>query len=152
MTYIISLIILGLLLMLVELLLVPGVGVAGFASLASLAAACWYAFAKISVRAGWITVAVVIFILLLFLVWILRAKTWKRFEQKSVIDARTNVEVESVKVGDRGVTTTRLAPMGMARIGGVQLEVKSCDNSLVDPSSEIEVVAIENNTVSVKTI
>lgn len=152
MTYIISLIILGLLLMLVELLLVPGVGVAGFASLASFAAACWYAFAKISVQAGWITIAVVIAILLLFLVWILRAKTWKRFEQKSVIDAKANAEVEAVKVGDRGTTLTRLAPMGTARISGVQLEVKSCDNSLVSPGAEIEVVSVENNTVSVKTI
>ena len=43
----VGLVIVGILLMLVELLLVPGVGVAGFLGLASLVAACWYTFACI---------------------------------------------------------------------------------------------------------
>ena len=49
----ISLILAGIIFMLVEMLLVPGVGVAGFFSLISLGAACWYTFDYISPCAGW---------------------------------------------------------------------------------------------------
>ena len=40
----VGLLIAGLVFMFVEMLLVPGVGVAGFFSLAAFAAACWYTF------------------------------------------------------------------------------------------------------------
>ena len=65
---VVTLIVLGIILMLVEMLLVPGVGVAGFLSLGSLVAACWYAFADISTAAGWWTLlaAVVVLAVLLF--------------------------------------------------------------------------------------
>ena len=48
-----SLILAGIIFMLVEMLLIPGVGIAGIFSLISLGAACWYSFDFISPSAGW---------------------------------------------------------------------------------------------------
>ena len=56
-----------------------------------------------------------------------------------------------LKVGDRGVTLSRLAPMGKVDFGGRTYEAKSLD-SFVDPRKEVEVVGFENFNVIVRTI
>ena len=74
-----SLILAGIIFMLVEMLLVPGVGIAGIFSLISLGAACWYSFDFISPSAGWWVTATVLLMMVVMITVILRSKTWKRF-------------------------------------------------------------------------
>ncbi|MCQ2173535.1 MAG: hypothetical protein MJY61_00195 [Bacteroidales bacterium] len=146
----VSLILLGIVLMLIEMLLIPGVGIAGFLSLASMGASCWYAFTYCGRTAGIITVAVVVLSLLAMLMVILREKTWKKFELGTEIDSKVNGEVSSLLPGERGKTLTRLAPMGSAQFVKGTFEVKSHDNSMVSPGVEVEVLKIEDNKVIVK--
>ena len=147
-----TLIFVGILLMLIEMLLIPGVGIAGFMSLASLVASCWYAFTHIGRGAGFITTGVVLILLAVSLVFILRAKTWKRFELKTEVDSKVNRAPEKVVVGQTGETLTRLAPMGTAMFGELSCEVKSHDNTMVAPGTPVEVLRIEDNKVIVKPI
>ncbi|MBQ9660318.1 MAG: nodulation efficiency protein D (NfeD) [Bacteroidales bacterium] len=149
---VVSLIVLGIILMLVEMLLIPGVGVAGFLSLGSLVAACWYAFADISPAAGWWTLLVSVVVLAVLLFFALRAKTWKRFELRTEVTSRVGTEAEKVHVGDRGIAFTRLAPLGTGRFGTVSCEVKSHDNTMVAAGTPVEVVAIEENKPVVKPV
>ena len=85
-----ALIIAGILLMFVEFLLVPGVGVAGVFSLLSLGAACWYTFYCIGYSAGWWVTSVVLALLLVFLFIILRTKTWKKLELNTDVTSKVN--------------------------------------------------------------
>lgn len=147
-----SLIFFGILLMLIELLLIPGVGVAGFLSLASLVGSCVYAFMYIGAAAGVTTTVVVICLLAATFIYILRAKTWKKFETDTVIDSKVNEEGSKVNLGDKGLATTRLAPMGSARFGDTGCEVKSEDNSMIAAGTAIEVTRIEDNKILVKPI
>ncbi|MBR5076330.1 MAG: serine protease [Bacteroidales bacterium] len=149
---VVTLLVLGVILMLVEMLLIPGIGVAGFLSLGSLGAACWYAFTAISTTAGWWTSLAAVLLLGVMVFFILRAKTWRRFELKTEVTSHTGAEAELVKVGDRGVAFTRLAPMGTGRFGAVSCEVKSHDNTMVAAGTPVEVVAIEENKPIVKPI
>ena len=148
----ISLILAGIIFMLVEMLLVPGVGVAGFFSLISLGAACWYTFDYISPCAGWWVTAVVLILLVVIVVIILRGKTWKRFELKTDVTSRVNTESSRLHPGDRGIAQTRLAPRGTGRFGSVECEVKSADNSMVAAGTQVEIVEIVDNQVIVKTV
>jgi len=152
MEIIISLIILGVLLMFVEMLLIPGVGVAGILSFASFVGACAYAFVKMNDTTGWIVTGIVSVVLVIFIIIILRGKTWKRFELKTEIDAKATDNQQKASVGMKGETITRLAPMGSARFDSLTLEVKSFDSELIDPYTKIEVVSIENDTILVKQI
>ena len=147
-----ALIFVGILLMLIEMLLVPGVGVAGFLGLTSLAGACVYAFLRVSTPAGLVVTIIVLVLLLVMLYFILREKTWKRFELSTEIDSRVGEEVSAVKVGDQGIALTRLAPMGTAKFGNVTCEVKSEDNSMTAAQTPIEVTAVEDNKILVKTL
>ena len=147
---VVSLLVLGIILMLVEMMLIPGVGVAGFLSLGSLVAACWYAFAEISTAAGWWTLLAAVLLLAVLLFFALRAKTWKRFELQEVIAEPAATGLAFVP-GDHGVTVTRLAPMGMARINSRSVEVTS-EEGMLDPGIEIEVTRVEGNKIFVKHI
>jgi len=147
-----TLILFGIIFILVELLFIPGVGVAGLLGLASLAYACVYTFNNFGNTAGiWMTVIISIAVLFL-IIYALRAKTWKRLELNTEIKDKLNTDADKVKVGDKGITITRLAPRGTAKFGEMSTEVKSADNSLVDPATEIEIVALDNNEIIVKPI
>ena len=147
-----SLIFLGILLMLIEMLLIPGVGVAGVLSLASLTASCWYAFSHMGTKAGIIATLIVICLLIVMLVYILREKTWKRFELQTEIQSRTNDDPDKVTVGQQGQTLTRLAPIGTARFDGLSCEVKSADGNMIGPGVQVEITSIEENKIFVKPI
>lgn len=147
-----GLVLLGVILMLVEMLLVFGIGVAGILSFVSFGAACWYTFAFIGPTEGWWVTSIVLLLLVVMVAVILRGRTWKRFELKTEIDSKVNEDSSLVKVGDKGIAHTRLAPMGTGKFGDVTTEVKSANNTLLDAGTKIEIVEITDNQVLVKPI
>ena len=146
---IITLILVGLVLMFAEILLIPGVGVAGVLGLLSMGGSCYYAFSEFGNFTGGVATAVDTVLLVGLTIWVLRAKTWKRLTLDTNINAKAVVPEVSVAVGDRGRAATRLAPMGMARFADSSLEVTSMEG-IVDSGVEVEVVAIEDNKIFVK--
>ena len=149
---IISLIVVGLILILAEILLIPGVGVAGILGLLSLGGSCFYAFHEFGNAVGTIVTVVNAVLLLVTLIYVLRAKTWKRMSLDTNIDAKA-VEDESsyVCLGDKGVAVTRLAPMGTVRFGDRVAEVKAIEG-IIDPGTEVEVAMIEDKRIYVSTV
>ena len=145
-----SLILLGAVLVLVELLIIPGVGFAGVAGLLSLIGACWYSFAYVSTVTGYWVTSCVLASILVMMFFILRAKTWKRFELEEKITSKVNVEADRLRVGDCGVAQTRLAPMGTGKFAACTCEVKSADNSMIAAGTGIEVVDTEDHKILVK--
>ena len=141
-------IIVGLLLLFAEILIIPGVGVAGILGLLSLAGSCVYAFLEIGNTAGIIVTAVLSVLLVALTVYVLRAKTWKRVSLSTNIESKAVAEV-TVSVGDEGKTLTRLAPMGQALIGEDPVEVKALEG-MIDPDMDIVVVMIDDNKIYVK--
>ena len=145
---VISLIIIGLLLVFAEILIIPGVGVAGVLGIAAMAGSCVYAFLEISQTAGIIVTAVNAVLLVFITIWVLRAKTWQRLALATNIDSKAVVPETEVVPGAIGVTITRLAPMGTARFGDLRLEVTAREG-MIDPGVEVEVVEVDGIKVYV---
>lgn len=146
---IVALIIIGLVLLLAEILLIPGVGFAGILGVLSMGGSCYIAFHDYGTTTGLIVLAIIILILILFLIWVLRAKTWERMSLKTNITSKAVVPEVSVTVGDKGKAVTRLAPMGNARFGDHLIEVTSM-GGIINTGEEVEVVMLEDNKVFVK--
>ena len=147
---VITLIILGLLLLFAEILIIPGVGVAGILGLLSMCGSCVYAFMEIGKTAGIVVTAVNVVMMLLLTIWVLRAKTWQRLALNTNIDTKAVVPEVNVVPGAKGVSITRLAPMGMVRFGDMKLEVTAREG-IIDPGVEVEVVEVEGIKVYVTT-
>ena len=148
---VISLIIIGLLLVFAEILIIPGVGVAGILGLAAMAGSCVYAFMEMGQTAGIVITAVNSVLLVLITIWVLRAKTWQRLALQTNIDAKAIVPEADVVPGTVGVTVTRLAPMGTARFGDLRLEVTAREG-MIDPGVEVEVVEVDGIKVYVAAV
>ena len=148
---VISLIIIGLLLMFAEILIIPGVGIAGILGVAAMAGSCVYAFLEIGQTAGVIVTAVNAVLLVVISIWVLRAKTWERLALATNIDSKAIVPEAEVVPGTVGVTVTRLAPMGTARFGDLRLEVTAREG-IIDPGVEVEVVEVDGIKVYVSAV
>ena len=146
-----SLSILGLLLIIAEIILIPGIFVAGTLGLVSIGAACWLAFDGIGPDAGYITIAANAVLAVVCAVLSLRSKTWKRLSLHTEIDSRTDTRPEDkgIAVGSQGTTITRLAPMGKVLFGDTTVEC-SARNGIIDPGQQVEVILIDDNKIFVK--
>ena len=143
-------ILVGLVLIFAEVLLVPGVGIAGILGLLSLGGSCFYAFTQIGATAGTIVTVVNVVLVIAFTIWILRAKTWRKMTLHTEIQSKAVPTESSVlSVGDKGKTVTRLAPMGTVRFGGNAVEVKAIEG-MIDPDVIVRVVLIEDNKIYVE--
>ena len=150
MGFTIVLILVGLVLIFAEILPIPGVGVAGILGLLSMGGSCFYAFHEMGTTTGIIITVINALLIVGLTVWVLRAKTWKRFTLDTNIDSKAfSLEGAKIPIGDRGRTITRLAPMGTARFGEDTYEVKALEG-MVDPGTDVEIVLIEDNKIYVE--
>ena len=146
---IISLIIVGLVLMFAEIMIIPGVGIAGILGVAAMGGSCYYAFHEYGTTAGYITLASIVLLMIILIVWSLRSKTWKKMALDTNITSKAVVPETEVKVGDKGVSVTRLAPMGKARFGTDVLEVTALEGMIAN-GKDLEVAMLDGQKIYVK--
>ena len=143
-------IIIGLIFLALEILVIPGVGVAGVIGFILIAIGVWQAYAAHGLLAGHLVLSGTFIFTVLTLVLSLRGKTWRRLALSTAIDSKVNViDPELIKPGDTGKTVSRLAPMGKAQINGEFFEV-STNGDFIDPKTEVIVLKIEHNKIIVK--
>ena len=152
MFYIVLLTVLGVLFLIAELLLLPGVSVGTSLALVCYGSAIYLAFNNFGVTTGIIVLAIVLVLSLITTILALRAKTWRKLALQQEIDS-TSMENPSKKVavGSTGITISRLSPMGKIEIDGELHEAKSLD-SYIEQRKRVEVVGFENFTIIVKSI
>lgn len=153
MFFIVILVLFGLLFLIAEIVLLPGVSIGAVLSLVCYGSAIYMAFRDYGPLAGVVVVLAIVVLSVVTTFFSLRAKTWQRFSlrQKITSSSVPTPAQQDVKIGDRGVTLSRLCPMGKVRFGEKIVEAKSLD-AYVDPRTEVEVVAFENSNVIVKII
>ncbi len=153
MFWIAFLILMGLLFLLAEVLVLPGLSVGAILAVVCYGGAIYMTFSGYGTLAGSVVIGVIIIASILLTIWAMRSKTWRRLSLNQQIDSVSNVtpQEDAVQIGDRGVAISRLSPMGKVTINGKIYEAKSTD-VYIDQKSEIEVVAFENSNVIVKRV
>ena len=137
-------------LFLVELFVVPGISIAGILAGVCAVLGNYYAFAHVGIGAGILTLAVTAAASIGSLVWFMRSKTLDKLSLKTDIDGQVDRSAEqSVRPGDTGRTTTRLALIGYADINGRIVEVKSTGEFL-DEHTPVRVARVVDGTVLVE--
>lgn len=136
-----------------ELILLPGLSVAGIGAVIAYGVAIYLGFSRYDTSGGIITIGAALALSVAATIISLRAKTWQRLSLKNEIDSTSQPLPENeVNIGDQGTTVTRLAPMGKIAIGENTYEAKSLGDLYVDPNKKIEVVGFENFSVVVKVV
>jgi membrane-bound ClpP family serine protease len=146
------LVLLGVVLLIVEFMLIPGISIAGVGCFISFAFSVFLSFRYFGLVGGFVTLAVIVILVPILLYLIFRSRTIKKMMLSSDIDGKVKtVDDQLVHPGDNGITVGRLAPGGKVRINGSAVEARSL-GQYIDPGTQITVVKIEGNIVIVKPI
>ncbi len=151
-TAVILLILIGLALILVEFLVLPGTNIAGIVGILLLIGGIYFSYKDIGVPTAHFVLGATLLLMVGSIVLALRSKTWNKLSLNESIDGKVeNILAGSVKPGDRGETLTRLAPMGSVLVNEQSFEARA-GHHFLDPHTPVEVVKIEGNVLEVKPI
>ncbi len=147
---IILIILLGLFLLVLEFFVFPGVTVAGIGGFLFTAGGVYLVYAKYGGPVGNLALVLTLIVAIGILVMSFRSKTWNRLMLHSNIEGQVStVEENKVKVGDEGVTVTRLNPIGKVRVNEEVVEGR-CPGHFVNENTPIIVQKVYKTYIIVK--
>jgi len=139
----------GLALLTLEIVALPG-GIAGGIGILMLTFGIWWTYSKYGNTAGTCVLVGCVVLTIVFLAFLLKSKTWKRFSLNEESNSKVNqIDAKAILVGAHGKTVARLAPTGKAIIDGEMVEVHAI-NKFIDQDKPIEVVAVDGYRIDVK--
>lgn len=149
---VIALLLLGILLLLLEIVFVPGTTIVGVGGVVLMAIGIYLAYG-LGGNVGHITLLSSLALILLALGVMLKARTWEKLALKDAITSRSPANVRDVVLseGDRGITVGRLNPVGKATFGDHIVEVYTIGD-LIGPETEVEVVKVQGDRVQVRAV
>ncbi len=149
---IIILIIIGLTLIVVEIIFIPGTTIVGIIGLACIILGLVFTFNNYGNTIGWSATGGTAIFSIAVLVYAFRSGAWSKFALKDSIDSKVNQDKPiNVQVGDEGVAHSALRPIGKGEFDNVELEVRSL-GELIPTNSKIRVIKIDNRKIFVEPI
>ena len=137
-------------LIIVELVFIPGFGVAGILSIGCVGVAIFLSYSNFAPVVGHIVAGLSVVMFVSVLTFALKSGTWSRVSLQETISATVNDNpFEGVAVGDCAVTVSRLAPMGKVVLNQRHFEAKSM-SSYIDEGQEVVIVGFEDSYLIVK--
>ena len=151
-TGIILLLLLGLLFLILEILVLPGTTLLGFAGGILMLIGVWMSFSLYGLTTGLYVLGGSSAVTIAAVVMAFRAGTWNRFTLHKKLTGQVNTFDQKVlAVGTIGIAVSRLAPMGKGEFNGEYYEVTT-NGEFVDATTKITIVAVSKNQIIVKPI
>ncbi len=144
------LILVAIALILLEIFLLPGITVAGIGGGLFAMGGVIYAY-TVSPTIGHITLVSSIVVFSAAFAWLLRSKSFNKVALHTDVDSKLTSSRElGIEVGDEGITLSRLAPIGKARIKDITVEAKSI-GEFIDEETPVVVMRVDGYNVLVTT-
>ncbi len=145
-----SLIVIGLLLLVVEILFVPGTTLVGLLGFILVIVGTSLSFSWFGNRIGWMTVGASGVLSAIAVYLSFRSKLWFRFALRSTSEGTaTEVVSGKVVVGEQGKALSSLRPVGKAEFASGVFEVKT-SGTYAEAGSIVSVVRVEDNQIIVE--
>lgn len=146
---IILLIVLGIVLLVLEILVVPG-GLLGIIAFGMIGFGVYSIYSDYGTTAGHIGLVVSVTASISAVYFSLKSNAWKKITLTDAIDGKMNtIDETMVKVGDVGTAISDLRPMGTALFNDEKFEVSS-EGEKIPVHSAIEILRIEGNKIIVQ--
>ncbi|PLX15022.1 MAG: hypothetical protein C0599_17695 [Salinivirgaceae bacterium] len=150
---VIILILLGVVLLLLEFLVIPGTSIAAIGGIIFMGTGVYMAYETFGTFIGnWVLAGSLVFFVVSF-IWAIRSGTWKKYGLKANIDGVVSQTeaLDEVKKDDEGVTVSRLNPMGRVKINSKYYEAHSYEG-YIDQQTPVKVIKVDYNKIIVKQI
>lgn len=142
----------GVILIIIELIFVPGTTVLGILGLVALVGGIYISFGVFGNAIGlWVLTGSIAFSILA-IVYSLRAGTWQKFALKSSMNSKVNEDEKlDLRIGMQGKLISDLRPMGTAEFLDKLFEVQTNGNYL-EAGGKVEIINLSDNKIVVKPI
>ncbi len=128
----------GIVLILLEIFLIPGVTFAAIAGGIFAVGGIYYAYSQLGVVGGTITLIASVLTFGVLFVWLIKSRALDRIALKTDIES-TVASKDSLKVneGDEGLAVSRLNPVGKVKVGDITMEAKTLGDFIDENTSVI---------------
>lgn len=146
------LIAIGLVLIVVELIFVPGTTFVGIIGFILTAVGIWLGYSSLGSTVGHVILGSSVLVGVVSVFYSFRSDAWSRFALKGQINSRVNDEYKhELFKGETGLTISALRPAGTAVFRERQHEVHT-SGEFVDANTQVRIIKIEQNRIIVEEI
>jgi len=139
---VIVLCLIGIILILVEIFLIPGLTITAIAGAAFSIGGIFYAFRNLGATGGIITLLLVIAIIAIAFIYLIKSKALDSIALKTNLKSTVaDKELPDISEGDTGISVSRLNPMGKVRVNNITMEAKTL-GGFIDENTAIKVIKV----------
>ena len=147
---IVSLLVFGILLLVVEIVLVPGTTLVGLAGIILMAIGIWLGFRDMGLVYGYWMLGISVLLTAGAVYFGLKKQTWQRFTLTTVNKAKVNEDaVPELEIGEVGITLSSLRPAGTGFFQGKQYEVTT-NGEFIPTDTSIRIIKLEHHKIVVE--
>lgn len=148
---VISLIVFGLILIVGEVVFVPGTTIVGVLGLVCLVLGIYKSFEYFEAVTAYSILSGTLVLFVGILYYVFTTRIWEKFSLKQELKSKFNKDLtKDLQVGDVGITISTLRPVGKAEFSNQVYEVKS-PSEYVEVDQSVEIIKIVNNQIIIKT-
>lgn len=137
-------VLLGIIFLLAEIFLLPGITISGIAGFIFLVGGIAYAYMYIGTTAGNLTLIISALLIMGSFIYFIKSKSLRRISLKTNIDSKVdNSDLKKINIGDEGITQSRLNPIGKVFINDLTVEAKSIDGQMIDEDTVVVVNKVD---------
>jgi membrane-bound ClpP family serine protease len=145
-----TLLLIGLILVIAEILFVPGTTIVGIIGVLVTAVGIYYAFVTFDNQVAGLVLIAALVLNFGAIIYGFRTGAWKKFALKSAIKSRAfDDRLKGLEIGMKGITISDVKPIGKAEIGEGIYEVKS-ESGFISVGTSVFITKLENNTIIIK--
>ena len=149
-TLILLLLLIGLALIIIEVVFVPGTTIVGIMGVIFAGAGIIISYRHFGSDVGFYILLGMGAVTAVALYFSFRSEAWTRFANKSAMNSKVNEgSTDSLKLGDEGVALSALRPMGTVDFKSGRFEVKTLGD-YVDVGTRVRIVHIDGAQIIVK--
>ena len=149
---VIGLIVLGIGLIIIEVIFVPGTTIVGIGGFICGGFGIYLAYTYFGTSTGTIVLIAGTSVGIGSLIYSFKSRAWERFSLKDENQGRYNDDFKvALSVGDQGETISSLKPIGKAIFNEKEVEVRSNGN-WIDENQSVRIVRIDSNKIIVEPI
>jgi membrane-bound ClpP family serine protease len=147
------LIVTGLILLIIEVVFIPGTTVVGIFGVLLAAAGIVFGYVDYGSTVGTYILLSTGILTSIMLYLSFRSGAWKRFALNTAIESKFNEGLSAqFQVGEEGLAVSALRPIGKAEFAGKQIEVTSADGSYVDTGVKVRIKEVSDSAIIVEQI
>lgn len=145
-----ALLLIGLALIIIEVIFIPGTTVVGIIGLVFSIVGIVISYKHFGNEVGFYVLLGVSATTVLALIYSFRSGMWKKFSLKSSIKSKVNDGLmTSLKIDDEGIAISTLKPFGKVEFQGGVFEAKSLGD-YIDVGAKVKIIYIQSNQIIVK--